>query len=367
MKIKEICEDFLVEEVTPSGEILEIGKEYSFMSGAGENLIFVVEKKNWNSIDVAKLIAKRLRISQKRVDFAGTKDRRAVTTQRMSVFGIKKEDLSELKIKDVKLTPLTYGDRVQLGDLQGNKFTIKITDISVGIKAPEKVPNFFGVQRFGTLRPITHIVGKYIVNEQFQKAVEAYLWMSSGKESEEVDAARKRLEEEQDLVTALKYFPKQLTYERTLLGSLAANSNDYMGALRKLPKKLALLFVHAYQSDLFNKVLHERLKLGLDPLEGDILEKGVPTGPIFGYEMELATGKEGEIEESVLGAEWLSLQDFKCNGMPELSSKGMRRPLYVVPEQFKILEKKSSEVTIQFILPKNCYATTVVDFITRKN
>ncbi|MCD4739851.1 tRNA pseudouridine(13) synthase TruD [archaeon] len=367
MRIKEQPEDFIVEEITPKGHILEVDKELKWVNSKGEYLVFALQKKNWNTMSAINEIALRAHVSKKRFEFAGTKDRRAITIQRASARNLKKEHLERIKIKDIKLTPLMYSDKpVNLGNLSGNRFTLLVKDIDKMKSPKEKIPNFFGVQRFGERRPITHLVGKALVNEQYKLAVEIYLWENFNTESPEEQEARKRLAKEKDYEQALKYYPKHLKYERTLLGQLAKSPENFVGALNTLPRKLVLMFVHAYQSYLFNKVLQKRLELGFDPMEGDILDGNVPTGPLYGFESKLAEGKQGEIEQETLSSEWLELKDFQLHGMPYLSTRGLRRPLYIELEDFKVLEKGSDWVRVRFSLSKGVYATTVLEFLFRK-
>jgi tRNA pseudouridine13 synthase len=365
MRIKEKPEDFIVEEICPEKFVLKLGLKYKFkekyvcIPGEGA-LIFVLEKKNWDTIGAMKEIAKRLQISQKRMGFAGTKDRRAITSQRCSALNVKKERLEALNIKDMKLSPLSFGAEVKLGDLTGNRFTIIVKDINPETPLPKTILNYFGEQRFGTLRPITHLVGKAIVEERMKEAVDIYLFKWFETELEEDKNIRQRLEKEKDYIAALKYYPKRLIYERTLLGHLAQKPGDYAGALRALPKKLLLMFVHAYQSHLFNRVLNKRKEIGFASVDGDILQNNIPTGPLYGYESVLADGKQGEIEREVLEEEWLELDEFKLHKMPELSSKGLRRPMIMGIKDFKVIDKGTDWMKLQFSLPKGCYATTVL-------
>ncbi|MFC2174634.1 tRNA pseudouridine(13) synthase TruD [archaeon] len=356
MRIKDTPQDFVVEEITSSGEVLEVGKEYPFSGGDGENLVFVLEKTNWGTMGAMKELGKRLHCSEKRLGFAGTKDRRAVTAQRCSAWNVKKEELDKISIKDIALKPLHYGERVGLGDLQGNRFTITVRDFSGKGKMPDKIPNSFGPQRFGGQRQITHLVGKAIVNGQFHDAVDTYLFGTmDGDPNQEVREKCKG-----DYALAIKEFPMHLTYERSILGHLAKSSSDYVGALRALPRKLLVMFVHAYQSELFNKVLNKR---GLEKMDGDLLEGGVPTGPLFGTNCPLASGEAGEIERGVLESEWLELKDFEVHGMPDLTSEGMRRKLWVEVTDFEVLEKGSDWIKVRFSLPKGSYATTALDYL----
>ena len=359
MIIKQTPQDFIVEEIAPNGGVVEVGKQYDFSGGSGEYLIFVLEKTNWDTLGAIRELSRRLHCSEKRIGFAGTKDRRAVTAQRCSAWDVTREQLGGVKIKDITLKPLHYGGRLSLGDLRGNRFTITVRDFHGEGKMAKRVPNLFGPQRFGEARPVTHLVGKAIVNGQFHDAVDTYLFETMGG-----DPNREIREQcRGDYAKALREFPHHLKYERSILGHLAKSPNDYVGALRALPRKLLVLFVHAYQSHLFNEIARERLKLGFEPLEGDILEDGVPTGPLFGTKCPLAGGKQGELERRVLEGEWLEPKDFEIHGMPDLTSEGLRRKMWMDVEGFKVLEKGGDRIKIRFSLPKGCYATTALDYL----
>jgi tRNA pseudouridine13 synthase len=363
MKIKETAEDFIVEEILEDGTVAEVGKPVEWQGGEGEHLLFFMEKKNWDTLGALREIAKRLRVSMQRLGFAGTKDRRAWTCQLVSAWNVKKEDLDKIKIKDIELRPWKYGGRVSLGALRGNRFTITVRGLQGEPSLPASIPNLFGQQRFGAGRPVTAEVGKAIINNDFRKACELYLTMT-GEEREEDRTARERLAKEKDYAEALGYFPKHLKYERAILGKLAANPRDYTGALRALPRKLLVMFVHAYQARMFNGIVREREALGFGPQPGDVLENGVPTAPLFGFETRFAQGAQGELEKRALEKEWLSLSDFRVPGMPDLGSKGMRRAMIVRVEGFKVLEQGGDWARVRFSLPKGSYATTALSMLT---
>ncbi len=344
-EIKREPEDFIVEEITPDKKVLEIGKTYKFKESEGDQLICVLQKRRWDTNLAISEIAHRLFVSRKRIGFAGTKDKRAITTQRISLWKIKNAD--KLRIKDMVLTPLEYSDkRIELGDLWGNRFTIKIYT-KKRLKKLAKVPNFFGVQRFGDTRPITHLVGKEIVKGNFEDAVKMYLTKVFPKESKEAKAARKKLAKHWDYAEALKYFPYGLRFERTLLGHLVNNENDYIGALRKLPKFLKIMFVHAYQSYIFNEFLKEVIGK----------KAKYSKGQLFGYESKI----DNELEGKILKKERIEPKDFFIRSMPEMSSKGEKRELFISLKDFKVLDKGSDYCTVRFSLPKGCYATTVIE------
>ena len=258
-KLKLAPEDFIVEEITPGGQILEVCGFKEHVTGYvpeneteiyGEYTHFVLKKCNWDTMRAIKEISRRLGISRGRLSFAGTKDKRALTVQRVSVRNVPIENLTKIRIKDIILGGFEYADdRVHLGDLRGNMFTITIRNIirdinsdsnsckdlngceqrgcelndcdlsdrilndqidSISDELKTGIPNFFGVQRFGTIRPITHLVGKEILNGNFQEAVMIYLARDFEGEGDEVRNARISLSETGDIKKALVEFPKHL-------------------------------------------------------------------------------------------------------------------------------------------------------------
>ena len=373
-------EEFLVEEIAPNGKVLEIGGSFSEADfqelkqvrgaeGRGKFAWFVLQKTNWNTSQALAELAGRMRIARTRFDFAGNKDRIAVTTQLCSCFAGDRQKIMDVgnQIKDLKvLGTFQAWDKVKMGFLAGNRFTVQLTKENCGLEPAEvlarieknfaagkgRVPNFFGSQRFGSVRKNTADVGELLLKGDWQAAAMNYLTFSDENERDaESREARKRLAEEKDFKAALDYFPRHLKYERTMLGWLANNPTDFAGALRKLPRSLALLFVHAFQAKLFNEVLQKKIE------EGGLAETGEgETANIVGYESELS-----EEENVLLEKHGLSKEVFLIKGMPELSSKGTARPMAVLLKDFEILEKEP--VKIRFSLPSGSYATVAVDWI----
>lgn len=358
-EIKKNPEDFKVEEITPEKKVLKTNKDYDYDSTSkGDQLICILTKKNWEQNRAIKKISNRLHISRKRISYAGTKDKKALTTQRISIYKGKPEDIEKLKIKDIQINPLKLStDKVTMGDLWGNRFTIKInTEQEINKEEiPSKVPNYFGHQRFGKIRPITHLVGKALLQKDPEKAVKIYLTKTFEEESEDAKKARRWLKKnwkDKKFKEALKKYPHYLGYERTLLHHLAEYPRDFINAVRKLPKNLEIMFIHAYQSHLFNKYLN-KVK------ERDINQE---KGPIYGYNTKI----KNDLEKKVLEEEDLELKDFKNELMPELSTEGERRKLYVDLNDFKILEKNKGHYVVRFSLQKGSYATVIIEELFKK-
>jgi tRNA pseudouridine13 synthase len=166
--------------------------------------------------------------------------------------GCSADDVRNLDLKDIQVRPIGYL-RTALSSyfLLGNSFhvaikTVKHTEtttrkrlvkIAEEIKVIGGVPNFFGHQRFGTVRPITHLVGKAIVKGSLEKAVMLFLAESSPHEHPVSRKARQELWQTRDFEKALRDFPEQLRYERRMLKSLAERPNDFAAALKRLPPR----------------------------------------------------------------------------------------------------------------------------------
>ena len=373
----------------------------------GRYTIATVTSNNWETNRLIRLLARTMRISQNRIGFAGTKDKRAITSQLMS-FEAPPEALDMVDLKDVYFSePYRSRKPIQIGDLIGNRFHITVRgcrlsddDLMESLRGTAEAlqrqrgfPNFFGVQRFGVARPITHRVGEHIVRGDLRAAVHCYLSEPSLYENQEVREMRAELVEESRFPSLLATMPKTMSFEKMMVEHLVRRPEDYAGAIRSLPSNLQMMFVHAYQSYLFNLMLSERMRRGLplnEPLEGDVVipvgEKNFPlheqpqsvsarnldlvarqtrmgrafvTGVLFGSESDYAGGVMGEIERSVIERENIQKDDFIVPGLPYCNSKGSRRELLC---NFSDLRHEIVDegYTVSFSLNKGNYATCLM-------
>lgn len=373
-KIKQSLDSFIVEEIDLNGNIYEINKIIDVKNDEVKNYLHVVVKKeNWATQDLAREFAKALGISKKRISWSGTKDKFAIATQVFSFYKVKKEDIKKIRIRNTEILGAWYAEKkINLGDLLGNRFTITI-DREADNETVKKIvnelnytfPNYFGPQRFGSSRKNTHKIGEAIVRGNLKEAVEIFLTDYEGEENIEAIEARKQLKEEGDYKRALKFFPKYLWLERLVIQHLAKNERDYANALRKLPRQILILFIHAFQAHLFNILLSERLKnkelkveegeykcgerLGFPFIEDKNNGKWI-VGKIIGYESIL-----NEREKNLLEKFEIRKEDFKISQIPEIGSKGSYRTLLAPLKNF-YFEKN----TFRFELPSGSYATSAL-------
>jgi tRNA pseudouridine13 synthase len=396
-RVKQRYADFMVEEVLIDGtkckikrfntpfEEREATPEIIIPARIDEEYLLVeMEKINYDTATALALLSRGLNVSKKRIGYAGLKDKRAITCQRISIFLPDEELIKKFGVKGIEIRNPKWGkERTELGHLKGNEFTITIRDISnteeeimktindFYIQAKKGVPNFFGNQRFGGKRMITHRVGKLLLAGRFEEAVMLYLTETYEEEKIELKNARINLAKSRDLKQALKEFPFDARTERAIINHLVRFPNDFAGAFGVLPKKIRYLFSHAVQSDIYNKILQRRMEKykdkALEPIEGDVLIEGVPAIILPGFESTYADGEAGEIEKEIMQEEEVTFEDFKTEKMSELSSKGDRKTILLKPENFiieKIFDDEFNEgkkaVTIKFFLTRGNYATTIL-------
>ncbi|MBI0583398.1 MAG: tRNA pseudouridine(13) synthase TruD [Methanomassiliicoccus sp.] len=402
-RLKRSPEDFRVEEIPSYPERVE----------GGPYTVVKVTAQNWEMNRLVRELSRTLGISRDAVGFAGTKDKRAITSQLMT-FRAPADRVMNLRLHQVTVEDAYPAKKpLTIGDLVGNRFHVLVSGTSLrGEELTSSLdrtagtlrdlggfPNFFGVQRFGAVRPVTHEVGKWIVKGDFERAVMTYAGNPVPQENEETQAARRTLDEERDFQRALDYFPRTLTFERTIIGFLARNPGDHAGAIQVLPPNLQMMFVHAYQSFLFNRMVSERIRRGLPldrPLVGDIVlpvdrlglpdhDHGVPvtaqnldlverqvrngracvSAVLFGSESVLCEGEMGEIERTIIDEEKLERQDFMVPQLHQCSSKGNRREVLgrITDLEYAVADE---DVRFSFSLNKGCYATSLLREFMKK-
>ncbi|NJE75607.1 tRNA pseudouridine(13) synthase TruD [Thermococcus sp. ES12] len=388
-RIKVQPKDFIVIE-DPLPSIFE-GRKHA---------IFLLKKRSWDTMAAVKEIAKRAGISYREVGFAGTKDRHAVTYQYISVPVDAREKVEGVQIRDIELTFVSYGRFIKLGHLLGNRFRIIMRDVDErafertrGIvrELREKggFPNYFGYQRFGERRVTNHLIGKLLLRGDFEDAARLFLGAHEG--GMEGDEARRHFWETGDVDRALEEFPNFLRYERAMLHRYK-ETGSWKKAFLSLPLPIMRIFIHAYQSYLFNLYLSRRIEEGIplnEALIGDIVVQvrgGVPyrdrtyrvtetnidfvnekirrgqamvSGPLFGFAMRRASGFPGRLEEELLEEEGITLDTFRRLPKP-MAEPGGRRELLIRPLGMTYGYIPGTGMCFRFFLPKGVYATSVL-------
>ena len=322
--LKQTPEDFIVIE------------ENDFNLCDGKYSLIKLKKTNYDTIKALGVIANILHKPLKTIGFAGNKDKYAVTEQFITIENITKEKIESLVLKDIELTYIgQIKNRINLGDLKNNKFIITIRNLDSDFKLktndPKLIPNYFGEQRFSENNSG---VGKFIIKNDFKSAVELIL-KGSGQAEEEI---KEHLDE---------------------------NPNDYIGAFQKLPFKVQKLYVHAYQSDLWNQAVKTYLE---SHPKTDNIEI-----PIFGFETEFDNDDIEDIYDEILDKEDISQRDFIIRSIPNLTTEGTSRSIFMEVSEFSVSKleidelntenKDKKKIRLEFKLNKGCYATTLIEYL----
>ena len=334
-RIKESPEDFVVEEIPAYGA-----------SGVGDHVMVRFTKRDWTTIEAVRAIARALGCDPRAAGFAGMKDKRAVTTQTLSLQaprGAKAADVATqamgLAIDGIAIHEASpHPHKMKPGHLAGNRFAINVRGVpadragevtgALERVAQEGVPNAFGAQRFGS---------------RGDNAERALAWLRG-----EASAPRD-------------------------------------------PRLLRLLW-SSLQSAVFNAVLDRRVADGtwVKALEGDLLKlrssgglfgcadvqtdgprvdsgEVSPTGPIIGARMRWPEGRPAELEREVsAGILGESFDLARTRSLGEGSRRALR--LWVEDLRSETVKvdsptepgKSTACIRVYFVLPKGAYATTVL-------
>jgi tRNA pseudouridine13 synthase len=307
-------QDFVVDEI--SGISLETSGEY---------LVFRMRKENYTTENACRQVAQSLGISRKCIGYAGSKDSRAQTSQNISIRSVSRGHVENLILKDISLEFLGHRtDPLSLGDLEGNKFDITIRNITESPRCISRMLNLFGKQRFSINNSA---VGKAIVKREFKKAAE--------------------------LVCASSEYDKAM-----IENHLAKNENDYVGALKRIPWKNLQLYVHAFQSSMWNQAAEKYS-------ENDRSTEA--TIPLLGFSTTFIDEEVRQLCNDILANEDVSLSDFVIRAIPDLTSDGGERKVYAEIKNLEIGELEEDNLNpgmkkcrVTFSLGKGSYATQAI-------
>ncbi|KAG9253350.1 pseudouridine synthase [Emericellopsis atlantica] len=294
-----------------------------------EYLHFNLHKDNRDTMDAINQLGRLLNVKPQFIGYAGTKDRRASTVQRCSLRHIRPKTLSAVngRLRGVVTGDYEYRDeRIHLGGLMGNQFVITIKNCQLLGDAQSKPLaerlevlnancqsavqnlskhgwiNYFGHQRFGTHAIGTHEIGKFILGEKYEEAVNMLLSyneeIANKAETGDIPEENSYREEYRrhqacmlfltgkDPSRAEKTMPRRFGAECSLLRHLNRagdkSRRDFVGALIHITRGLRTMYLHAYQSHVWNHVASKRWELhGNKVVEGDLIlvETPVATAP----------------------------------------------------------------------------------------
>ncbi|XP_011869078.1 PREDICTED: pseudouridylate synthase 7 homolog [Vollenhovia emeryi] len=320
-------------------------------NGCGGNYChFLLHKVNMDTMSVVNQLATSLRIQPNNICYAGTKDRRAWTTQWMSLKKVDPRNILRAgrSVRGAYVGNFKYAkDSLKLGMLRGNQFRIALRNVC---ETDEKIEqamtslrdngfiNYYGLQRFGTVPTIpTHEIGKCLLQGKWREAIELIL-KPRPENDKELAEARQVYAETKDARAAYAKLKRIDTIEARLLKGLQmSGEKNPLGVLDSVPRNIRLMYIHAYQSFVWNHVVSRRMKqFGTDVVVGDLV-----------YDKQNC--KEIVSDE---------ITDYPLNGSDDVEDK-----TDIVPAEEKDIDPTSSEASKEN-LERNC---PVVKILTEED
>ena len=361
-KIRNDPEDFEVSELISKRATNSITPESGYA-------VYKLKKKK---IDTNHALSGIFRKTGVRLKSLGLKDASAVTEQFVGS-PHKGKPIEDFSTEKYSLEKIGYVKKqLSKKDMIGNHFKIKISECSDDLKSFTeygKILNFYGYQRFGSKRPVTHLIGKAILGRDFAKAVDLILSFTSKYDSAENTEIREKLTDKENFKKFYDSVPPQMDIERIVLKEMV-DHDDALKAIRAIPVSLRRFYVQAYQSFIFNQSLSIAFSDGEDLFEaksGDVCfdlkgiigkyVKGLDQNlalPFVGYSYYKKTRFDYQISK-VLEQEEITPKDFFIKEMQEVSSEGGFRQASIHCSDYS-----THENVVDFSLSRGSFATILL-------
>ncbi|XP_024137010.1 pseudouridylate synthase 7 homolog isoform X1 [Oryzias melastigma] len=394
-------------------------RKHFWPKNRGSYCHFVLYKENKDTMDAINVLSKFLRLRPNMFSYMGTKDKRAITVQEIAVLKITAERLAHLNkcLLNLKVGNFTYKNHpLKLGELQGNHFTVIIRNISGSEEQVHQAMtslkqtgfiNYYGMQRFGTTAVPTQHVGRAILRNNWNEVVDLILKPRPGAEKEYLVRCREEWAKTQDPEAALKKLPNKRCLEGQLLRGLSMyGKKNIVTAFGLIPRNNRLMYIHSYQSFVWNTMVSRRIEaFGLKAVGGDLVLRGTTAHvlsaeeaeqhsihdivmPLPGFDVIYPTHHIGEGYRELLSADGLDIDNMR-HKVKDYSLSGAYRRVIIRPTDvswevihyddprislvhtdFEKLEKKPAPVfntegkyralRIEFSLPPSTYATMAI-------
>jgi tRNA pseudouridine13 synthase len=386
MILKQQPDDFSVEEITN----LTPGDNGPFA-------LYLLEKRGWTTPDALQMVRRRWKIDHRRMSYGGLKDRHAHTKQHFSIFHGPRRQMTHPGIT------VTYVGQVAepftSRNIDLNRFRmvlravtaeeLQFAESALAELAHAGVPNYFDDQRFGSVIGHGDFMAKAIMLGEYERALRLALAAPYPHDRRDKKKEKATLNAHWgDWPVCKSHLSK--SHARSLVDYLVHHPTDFRGAVARLQPELRGLYLSAYQSHLWNRMLAGWLRSRLHPQQ--LIDISLSLGP---YPMQRSLEPEQRqaladlvlplpssrmnwlpddprkaIFDQILTEESLQVDQFKLRGLRDLFfSRGERTALCMPADLQSSADDDENhpgkrKLTLSFALPRGSYATLIVKRIS---
>lgn len=387
MKIKRLPEDFQVEELT------------EFPSKGGSYALYRLTKRSIGTPEAVDEVVRRWHIPRYRISYGGLKDKHAVTKQYMTVQNGPRRNLAE---EGFELHYLAQAEKhFTPHEITANRFAIVLRDMSeealaraldaLPQVAVEGLPNYYDDQRFGSVGASGEFIGQAWCAGNYERAL--WLALADAHPDDRPDERRqKELMREHWGQWRTCKDALDRSHRRSVVTYMAdkpPDKPDYRGAFARIKVDLRGLYLSAFQSCLWNRMLTrfvrqeapaERLvdvplKLGRAPffrgLDAELAARFQKSYlPLPSARLHLNEGPMLTLVTEVLSEFGLELRQLRVKyPRDSFFSKGERA--VSIPVGNLVAEPADDELyagrkklLLRFDMPRGAYATILVKRLT---
>ncbi len=381
MKLKCLPEDFQVVELTDR-----------WPNGRGPFALYRLIKRTLGTPEAIDAALHRWNLSRSQVSYGGLKDKHAVTEQYVTIRNGPRRDLVQTNVEFQYLGNTDHP--FEPTDIAGNRFILVMRDMTeAAARRAERtlqqvevdgVPNYFDDQRFGSLGESREFIAAPWCRGDYERA----LWLGLAEANEHDrpdDRHEKELIREQwgDWIALKAALPK--CSRRSIVTYLCDHPTDFRRALALMRIDLRGMWLSAFQSAVWNRLLAESLQDVCRPEQLFVVDFGERPAPFYlaldesqrreliNLDLPLPSGRlklqSGPLYDRlhrVLAEFGLLPREMRVKyPRDSFFSKGDRAAVYV-PAQLEYQTEPDEvyvgrqKLTLAFDLPRGSYATILI-------
>uniref|UniRef100_A0A8C5SDB7 Pseudouridylate synthase 7 homolog n=1 Tax=Laticauda laticaudata TaxID=8630 RepID=A0A8C5SDB7_LATLA len=324
-------------------------RKHSWPKSRGNYCHFVLYKENKDTMDAINMLSKYLRVKPTIFSYMGTKDKRAITVQKIAVLKITAQRLAHLNkcLMNCKLGNFSYKNHpLKLGELQGNHFTV---EISPGLMDEVKQAIVFLLIIWYNLTKCVWIF-RAILQSNWNEAIDLILKPRPGVERGSLVKCREEWARTKDPAAAFKTLLQKRCVEGQLLWGLSKYGlKNIVSAFNMITRNYRLMYIHSYQSYVWNNMVSQRIEeYGLRAVPGDLVLKGGTAVhieevdvdnytihevvmPLPGFDVIYPKHKIGESYKEMLASDNLDINNMK-HKIRDYSLSGAYRKIIIRPQ-----------------------------------